>query len=48
MNGRVSKMLRRLQRSSKAGKKEFMSFTEKEREEVVADYKERGKIVRYN
>jgi len=48
MNGKVSKMLRRVQKSNKAGKKEFLSFTPEERGEIRADYKERGDIAREN
>lgn len=46
MNGENAKMLRRLKKATKAGKKEFNNFTQRQRAEVKADYKERGKQVR--
>ncbi len=42
MNGRVSKMLRRLNQSHKEGKKGYNLFTHIERGVINADYKERG------
>lgn len=46
MNGENAKMLRRLKKATKVGKREFNSFTQSQRAEVKADYRERSKQVR--
>ena len=46
MNGKVAKMIRRLQKDTHKGKREFLAFNHIERREVRADYIKRGQEIR--
>jgi len=46
MNGRNAKMLRRLRKDNKVGKRMFKSYTKSERALIRADYTERGEDIR--
>lgn len=48
MNAKVSKMLRRLGKSNKAGKKEYNSFNHMQKGWLSADYAERGDTAKKN
>lgn len=45
MNGKAAKMLRRLKKDTKTGKKEFKSFNSKEHGVIREDYLQRGTLV---